>query len=219
MLTEKLGILNSFQLIFTDISSVSDKYTFSSEDLILSKKRGYHMELLNLSVKDYLDELSKKVSTPGGGSALAIVLSLSASLGLMALNFTINKKGYEDKQEKVKEYILKFEEIKNIGEKLIDEDAKSYKALMDAYRKKDETAIRKAACYACEVPLTLYLKAKILEEYLIDIHPLCNKNLLSDVDIALDLINSVYSGSKANLLLNIADVPEEKKMEYLSLLK
>ena len=33
------------------------------------------MELLNLSVKDYLDELSKKVSTPGGGSALAIVLS------------------------------------------------------------------------------------------------------------------------------------------------
>ena len=219
MLTEKLGILNSFQLIFTDISSVSDKYTFSSEDLILSKKRGYHMELLNLSVKDYLDELSKKVSTPGGGSALAIVLSLSASLGLMALNFTINKKGYEDKQEKVKEYILKFEEIKNIGEKLIDEDAKSYKALMDAYRKKDETAIRKAACYACEVPLTLYLKAKILEEYLIDIHPLCNKNLLSDVDIALDLINSVYSGSKTNLLLNIADVPEEKKMEYLSLLK
>ena len=75
MLTEKLEILNSFQLIFTDISSVSDKYTFSSEDLILSKKRGYHMELLNLSVKDYLDELSKKVSTPGGGSALAIVLS------------------------------------------------------------------------------------------------------------------------------------------------
>ena len=112
------------------------------------------MELLNLSVKDYLDELSKKVSTPGGGSALAIVLSLSASLGLMALNFTVNKKGYEDKQEKVKEYILKFEEIKNVGEKLIDEDAKSYKALMDAYRKKDETAIRKAACYACEVPLT-----------------------------------------------------------------
>ena len=110
------------------------------------------MELLNLSVKDYLDELSKKVSTPGGGSALAIVLSLSASLGLMALNFTVNKKGYEDKQEKVKEYISKFEEIKNIGEKLIDEDAKSYKALMDAYRKKDETAIRKAACYACEVP-------------------------------------------------------------------
>lgn len=177
------------------------------------------MELLNLSVKDYLDELSKKVSTPGGGSALAIVLSLSASLGLMALNFTVNKKGYEDKQEKVKEYISKIEEIKNVGEKLIDEDAKSYKALMDAYRKKDETAIRKAACYACEVPLTLYLKAKILEEYLIDIHPLCNKNLLSDVDIALDLINSVYSGSKANLLLNIADVPEEKKMEYLSLLK
>ena len=53
------------------------------------------MEYRKLEIEHYNELLSAKKSTPGGGSALAITLSLACSLCNMVINFTMNKKGYE----------------------------------------------------------------------------------------------------------------------------
>ena len=61
------------------------------------------MNFSELTIKEYSDILASRTSVPGGGSCLALVLELACSLGLMTANFTLNKKGYEDVEEKVKE--------------------------------------------------------------------------------------------------------------------
>ena len=51
------------------------------------------MSFKDLSIEEYNHALGEKKSTPGGGSALAITLSLACSLLLMVINFTLDKKG------------------------------------------------------------------------------------------------------------------------------
>ena len=48
------------------------------------------------TILDYTNNVSERSSVPGGGSVLALVNELSASLLLMVARFTLNKKGYEE---------------------------------------------------------------------------------------------------------------------------
>ena len=59
------------------------------------------MSFKDLSIEEYNHALGEKKSTPGGGSALAITLSLACSLLLMVINFTLDKKGYEEHQKRI----------------------------------------------------------------------------------------------------------------------
>ena len=71
------------------------------------------MSFKDLSIEEYNHALGEKKSTPGGGSALAITLSLACSLLLMVMNFTLDKKGYEEHQKRMvelKENITRIQE-------------------------------------------------------------------------------------------------------------
>src|SRR3712207_8104402 len=55
------------------------------------------------SIEEYINKLSSKEPTPGGGSAAALVSSLSSSLTAMMLSLTIGKKLYERSEEHTSE--------------------------------------------------------------------------------------------------------------------
>jgi formiminotetrahydrofolate cyclodeaminase len=52
------------------------------------------MRFEELKITEYNKLVGEKVSTPGGGNVLAMVLANAISLDLMVVNFTIEKKGY-----------------------------------------------------------------------------------------------------------------------------
>lgn len=174
------------------------------------------MNYRHLSIENYNELLGKKLPTPGGGSTLAVVLSLACSLCNMVINFTIDKKGYEHLKDDLIEYQS---QINNILEKAYyyaDEDSKAYSNLMEAFRSKDQEQIEKMSIKASMVPYEVYLLAErvqVIADYLF-IH--ANKYIVSDAKIASDLCYSIYPGCVATINANIKNIYDE---EVLNLLK
>lgn len=176
-------------------------------------------KLIKLSVEDYLNLLGSKQSAPGGGSCNALVLSLASSLMLMGLNYTLNKKGYERYQDDCKYYLEQFTNLREKTNSLIDEDAIAYLSLMDAFKTKDQKLIEEKARYATSVPLSVYEIAKTIIVYGKKVKEFVNKNLLSDIEIGLELAKSVIDGAKENVMLNVIYLPKKEQDEILEQLK
>ncbi|HQI79457.1 MAG TPA: cyclodeaminase/cyclohydrolase family protein, partial [Petrotogaceae bacterium] len=62
--------------------------------------------LIDKKVSEFIDEVASDSSVPGGGSVAALSGAISAALVSMVSNLTIGKKGYEDKEEHVKEILV-----------------------------------------------------------------------------------------------------------------
>lgn len=177
------------------------------------------MEYKDLTIKDYMTEVSKKTSVPGGGSVLSLALESSASLLLMVTRFTINKKGYEKFQEELKEEEKRLLEYQARCHELIDLDACSFSNLMKALKERDETKIQEASYQCIMVPKELYLLAKNLIKTSEKLERIGNKNLYSDVKIAFDLASASIQGSLNHIRLNIEYLNETQKKEIQAFLK
>lgn len=178
------------------------------------------MKLNELTILEYSDLLASKKSVPGGGSALALVLELACSLGLMVANFTINKKDYEFCQDEVIDISAKLTKLKEEAHELIDEDSLAYQEIIEAYKTGDAIQISMASIHGCEVPYRLHMLAKECEELCEKIEEIGNRNLLSDARIAKDLCQAIYPGCKDNIICNVDKITsKEIKDKYLELLK
>ena len=177
------------------------------------------MKLNELTINEYSSLLAAKKSVPGGGSCLALVLELACDLGLMSVNFTIDKKGYESVREEVCSLGEKLNLIKARANELIELDGLAYQQVMDAFKSKDVKKIQDASLYACEVPYELYRLSFEVEDICERLFVIANKNIISDAKIGSDLAKSVRPGYVSNIGCNINQVNEEKREEFLSLLK
>ncbi|WP_275935976.1 cyclodeaminase/cyclohydrolase family protein [Clostridium haemolyticum] len=89
-------------------------------------------------IEEYINKLSSKEPTPGGGSAAALVSSLSSSLTAMMLSLTIGKKLYESYNDKLKkdidETLKESNEYNDLFLDYMDKDEEAFLTLMDAYK-------------------------------------------------------------------------------------
>jgi glutamate formiminotransferase/formiminotetrahydrofolate cyclodeaminase len=173
--------------------------------------------LAALSLNDFNDLLSTDAPAPGGGSVAALCAAMSGSLSAMVSNLTVDKKGYEAVQEKVRELSPIGQDIKLKALQCIDRDTDAFYAMMDAMRlpKKtpEETAARDAAVEkttqnAILVPfetLKLALEGLQLAE---QVAAVGNANALSDAGVAA---LTALAGAKAahyNILINLAGITD-----------
>lgn len=171
-------------------------------------------------ISEYCDLLASRKSVPGGGSALGLVLEIAASLTLMVINFTIDKKGYENCFEEMQNLRQEVMKIKQEAHCIIDDDGKAYRKVMDAYKSQDVIKINEASIFGCEVPYRLYKLSEKLESICQIVKEKGNKNLVSDAMIALDLIKTIYPGSILNIKCNIDGILDlENQKKYRELLK
>lgn len=178
------------------------------------------MKFNEKTILDYTNNVSERSSVPGGGSVLALVNELSASLLLMVARFTLNKKGYEEQSERMHEIIDILEESKNRCHELIDEDANSFSSLMKAYSNKDEQEISACSIEAANVPKALYIEAKKLIFLAEELISKGNKNVVSDAQIALNLSKSSLSGCLHHIKINIDSILDENiKNSFITFLE
>ncbi len=149
---------------------------------------------------EYCDALSQKVSVPGGGSAAALSGALGASLLSMVVNYSLGKKT-EDIDQKLNEILEKVEILRKRFLELVDLDAEAYLEFVKA-RKADEATKEAARKRACEVPLEI---ARRCYEA-IDLAPYLvlegNKYLVSDVEVAVELLGAAYKSAMFNVRIN-----------------
>ncbi len=168
------------------------------------------MELNSLSIKEYINAVSNKTSVPGGGSVLALTNELAAALLLMVCNFTISKKGYENVHDRIERLIKEISLIKDNCHELINEDAISFNNLMLAFKSKNEDNISIAAIDAALTPYKLLKISKSLLKFADEIKLIGNSNLISDAEIAYELIKSSIPGTLHHIQINLKSIKDEK---------
>ncbi|MGB9750067.1 MAG: cyclodeaminase/cyclohydrolase family protein [Caldisericia bacterium] len=164
--------------------------------------------MIDRSLKEYIDELSSPLPTPGGGSVGNILLSFSASLVAMVCGLT---KGLEG-------YIVELNNLKDKFYSFHYEDEKCFNLVMEAYKlpknNEEEKKIRKekiqeALKQASIIPFNSMKLSKELVPFLNILIEKGNKNAISDVGVSiLNLRSGVLSGY-LNVIINLKSIKDE----------
>jgi len=179
-----------------------------------------------MELKRFLEKLSSDTPTPGGGSASALAGALSASLVIMVAGLTSRK----DKSKK-----KGMERIRKKGMssqkrlfRAIDEDSKSYEAVLKAFRlprnsEKERLRrteeIQRAYQRATLTPQKVCQQSLELLEYCRTLILRGNPNAVSDVGVAALLADAACAGALLNIKINLAGVAEKsfvKKMNKMT---
>lgn len=157
-------------------------------------------KLRDLPVSTYCQQLSLKVPAPGGGSAAALTGALGAGLVSMVVYYSLGKKGPQV-DEKLKETLKHSERLRKRLLVLVDLDAQAYLGVVKA-RKGSDAAKKKAGERARAVPLEI---AQHCYEAL-ELTPFLvlegNKYLLSDVEVAVELLEAAFKSAMINVRIN-----------------
>jgi formiminotetrahydrofolate cyclodeaminase len=178
-------------------------------------------DYLQNPLKTYLARLASKDPVPGGGSAGALSLSLSAALLSMAANFTIGKKRYLGFEAEAKEILNNTEAIRQEAEKLVEEDSVAYLQYRRAAEMDKGAPGRREALIAATRAgnKILTLIAELSQKILNLAKPLLEKGnpyLLSDVACAASLARTAFEVAEINILINLSgglNLPEEAKIK------
>ena len=169
-------------------------------------------KFVNLTVKNFMDELSRASPVPGGGGAAALLGSLSASLASMVSALTYGKKRYEVFNEDIIRLGRKAQELKDRCLDLVEEDAKAFNEFASALKlprkTEEEKKLRKerlqeAAKKATSIPMKVLELSLNLMEIAEELAEKGNKNAISDVGVSAICAYGAGYGAYLNILTNL----------------
>ena len=143
------------------------------------------------TLKEYLDQLAARAPVPGGGSAAALSSALGAGLISMVTQYSLGKGKPKAVELRLQKVLAKSEKIRERLLALVDRDAQAYLGVVAA-RKADAKSQIKAARKAAAVPREICIlsyQAVALTPVLVE-HG--NPYLMSDVEVALELLLAGY---------------------------
>lgn len=167
--------------------------------------------LINMKLNAFADETASESPAPGGGSISAYVGALGVSLGTMVANLSSHKKGWDEQWETFSDWAAQGQTLKDQLLRLVDEDTKSFNAVMsafgmpkatDAEKQQRQAAIQAATKYAIEVPLKvmeLSLKSFDLLKAMAEIG---NPNSVSDAGVGAMCAATAVRGAGLNVRIN-----------------
>lgn len=164
----------------------------------------------NDTLEDYLNLLASSEPTPGGGAATAFSGAQAVSLLQMMCNLTQGKK-FTSVKDQIENTLKDLAKSRSRFMALKQEDEAAFENLMSHYRlpkaTDDEANYRQA-----KIKESIYLAAKaplgMLEEA-VRVLPVTqtlmqigNKNLITDVGVAIHLLDATIQGARLNILIN-----------------
>ena len=179
-----------------------------------------------MELRRFLEKLSSSTPTPGGGSASALAGTLSASLILMTAGLSLKKGKMKERELRVMK-----KEVSGIQKRFfraIEEDAKSYEAVLKAFRLPKNTekqrlvrskAIQRAYQKATVTPQLVCQQSIKLLDYANTLILKGNPNALSDVGVAAFLADTAVKGGLLNIGINLGPIRDKsfrKKMHSLA---
>lgn len=170
-------------------------------------------------LQSFLDQLASRASTPGGGSAAAIMGAMGAALNSMVANLTVGKKNYEAVDAEMRELLEQSEAMRAGLTDMIQADVEVFDRVMGAYGMAKDTAEQKAARSraiqealkeAADVPLAC---AKLCADAIRLCHPMAEKgnaNVLSDVGVAVVAAHAALRSAALNVYINIGGIKDQE---------
>lgn len=172
----------------------------------------------SLTVEGFCEVLASDSPTPGGGAVGAIEAAAAAALISMVGRLTIDKPGFEDLGDRMRQMVATADLARADFLELADRDAHAFDSVMEAFRMPKETDDEKAArsasiqagyLAAASVPQEVARKAVGLMELAEDATALGNPQAASD---GLSAAASLYAGALcaiANVEINASSLKDE----------
>jgi glutamate formiminotransferase/formiminotetrahydrofolate cyclodeaminase len=167
--------------------------------------------LVKMKLNAFADETASESPAPGGGSISAYVGVLGVSLGTMVANLSASKKGWEDRWEEFSNWAEKGQAYKKQLLDLVDEDTRSFNAIMNGFAlpkgTDEEKAIRKQAIqdatkYAIEVPLKVMEVSLATMEVMKAMVEIGNPNSITDAGVGALCARTAVMGAHMNVKIN-----------------
>jgi glutamate formiminotransferase/formiminotetrahydrofolate cyclodeaminase len=175
--------------------------------------------LLDLNLREFVNELSMDSPAPGGGSTAAMCGALSSALSAMVSNLTVGKKEYENLQSKFKDLATQGQALKDQLLHDVDADTVAFNNVMAAMRMKNNTdeqkearaaAIEETSKKATSIPLGVLEECvealKLAKEVVLNGY----KNSISDAGVAGLTALAGAEGAFYNVKINLPDIQDEK---------
>lgn len=181
--------------------------------------------LVNMSVRDFLDETASNSPVPGGGSIAALSAAFSAALTQMVANLTNDKKGYEEVQEEVKLVGEKASKMKNIFIEYIDKDSEAFTEVMNAFKLSKGTpkeiesrkvSIQEATKKAALIPLNVARVAYQMMDITKIVVEKGNKNAITDAAVATMLARTAILSALYNVKINLSSIKDRAFVEKVT---
>ena len=167
----------------------------------------------NTTIGQFLDAAAAKQPAPGGGSITALVGALSAAMGEMVVNYTVDKKAFLAHRGELTSVLEELHRARGLMLDLMVEDQVAYEALTAA-RKEPEgspqrqerlapallASIRTPQAVAATAAAVLGLCDRLVE--------ISNHYLLSDLAVSADLAMATVRCAIYNVRVNLADVTD-----------
>ncbi|MCK5581017.1 MAG: cyclodeaminase/cyclohydrolase family protein [Candidatus Omnitrophica bacterium] len=153
------------------------------------------------TLKEYLDVLASRNPTPGGGSAAALTASTGVALIAMVARYSLGKGASKAVEKRIEKILEKSEAFRKRLLECVDLDAQAYLKVVAA-RKGTAREKKAASRQAQKVPLEvskLCCKAVDLTPFLVEKG---NKYLVSDVEVAVELLLAAYKSAMINVKIN-----------------
>jgi formiminotetrahydrofolate cyclodeaminase len=171
-----------------------------------------------MSLQDFLDALAGKASTPGGGSAAAVMGAMGAALVSMVAHFTIGKKGYEAAAAESTELLRRAEDLRARLTDMIRADVEAFDRVMAAYglpkdsdaeKTQRTAAIQAALKSAADVPLACAELCVQVMELTRPMAAIGNKNVISDAGVAVLAAEAALRAAALNVCVNIGAIRDD----------
>lgn len=170
------------------------------------------------NVFSFLTKLSAATPTPGGGSAAALVGSISASLVAMVAGLTLGKKAYQSVEHEMRNVLSEALALRDELVDYADRDSAAFDAVMAAYQLPKETevdrlerekALQAALQQATEVPYQTALRCLRVLELAEIVVTKGSKSALSDGGTAACLAEGALQAALLNVAMNLSALADE----------
>lgn len=172
------------------------------------------------SLSGFVASVAAATPAPGGGSVAAHAGALAAALAQMVTGLTVGKKKYSSVEPEMKDAALKASALVTTLSRLVERDARSYTAVMNAYRLPNEPddaaktrirAIDDALVGAAHVPLETARACAEVAELAAVVAEKGNSNAVSDAGVGALLAEAACKGAVYNVRINVAAMTDKAR--------
>jgi glutamate formiminotransferase/formiminotetrahydrofolate cyclodeaminase len=200
---------------------LNDIHHFKPEEKIIEfvMAQKSERELIDLTLKGFMDETASESAAPGGGSVSAYLGAIGVALGTMVANLSSHKRGWDARWKEFSDWAEKGKAIQNTLLHLVDEDTKAFNMIIEAFglpkkseeeKKSRELAVQAATKNAILVPLKVMETAFSAFDLILEMVKEGNPNSISDAGVGALAIRSCIKGAYLNVKINSAGLNDKE---------
>jgi glutamate formiminotransferase / formiminotetrahydrofolate cyclodeaminase len=179
-------------------------------------------ELVQKTVGEFVDEVSRDTPAPGGGSIAALSGSIGAALAAMVANLSVGKAEFAGRYDELDAVAVSAQEIKDRLLAAVDEDTQAFNGVIDALRLPKDTAAQKGArneaiqagyMRATEVPMQTARHCRKALELCLAAVRIGNDAMITDAAVGALVSMAGVHGAAYNARINLKSIKDADFVE------